>query len=219
MSVKISELPVLDSLADNDVLAGVDTSANTTSKVTLGSLKQFIDTNTQYTAGTNIDITNNVVSAPNVYNKTETDNLLNTKENISNKVTTLSSSSTNTQYPSAKSVYDHVSGVSNDIMDSVTEATSALQEENEALKEELESVSTIFNAFPVDSDEDESMTLEDTAEVKFKKFDLKGNTYQTQYSGKNLLPPTIATETKNGITLTNNGDGSYTLTGTYSSST
>lgn len=76
MSVKISELPILDSLADNDVIAGVDTSANVTSKIEMATLKNYIDTNTQYTAGTNIDITNNVISAPFVYDKTQTNALL-----------------------------------------------------------------------------------------------------------------------------------------------
>lgn len=75
MSVKISELPLLDSLADNDIIAGVDTSADVTSKIEMSTLKDYIGSNT-YTAGTNIDITNDVISAPNVYNKTEIDSLI-----------------------------------------------------------------------------------------------------------------------------------------------
>lgn len=124
MSVKISELPILDSLADNDIVAGVDVSGNVTSKIEMSTLKNYIDTNTQYTAGTNIDITNNVISAPDVYNKDEMDNQI------------------------------------------------------EELQSEVDSLSTIFNAFPTESGEGESLTLDDTAEVKFKKFDLKGNTSQ-----------------------------------------
>ena len=77
---------------------------------------------------------------------------------------------------------------------------------------------TLYNNFPKVSGEGTSLTLNNTYQAPMRN-NLKGNTYQTKYSGKNLLPPTIATETKNGITLTNNGDGSYTLTGTYSSST
>ena len=125
MSVKISELPILDSLADNDIVAGVDVSGNVTSKIEMSTLKNYIDTNTQYTAGTNIDITDNVISAPNVYNKNEMDDQI------------------------------------------------------EELQSEVDSLSTIFNAFPTESGEGESLTLDDTAEVKFKKFDLKGNTSQT----------------------------------------
>ena len=44
----------------------------------------------------------------NYYNKSQTDNLLDDKENVSNKVTSINSSSTDTQYPSAKCVYDIV---------------------------------------------------------------------------------------------------------------
>lgn len=179
MSVKISELPILSSLADNDVIAGVDTSANVTSKIEMATLKNYIDTNTQYTAGTNIDITNNVVSAPNVYNKTETNNLLNAKENISNKVTTLSSSSTNTQYPSAKVVYDELNNLETDLTNDINDLNDEVDNQIQELEEELKSVSTIYNAFPTESGEGESVTLDDTAEVKFKKFDLKGNTSQT----------------------------------------
>ena len=155
MSVKISELPILSSLADNDVIAGVDTSANVTSKIEMATLKNYIDTNTQYTAGTNIDITNNVVSAPNVYNKTETDAMLEEKD-----------------------------------------------EQIEELQSEVDSLSMIYNAFPTESGEGESLTLDDTAEVKFKKFDLKGNTSQTTYSGKNLLNLPNGSKTSNGITST-----------------
>lgn len=45
------------------------------------------------------------------YTKSETDTLLNGKENLSNKVTTLSISSTDTEYPSAKCVYDIIGDV------------------------------------------------------------------------------------------------------------
>ena len=36
---------------------------------------------------------------------------------------------------------------------------------------------------------------------------------------KNLLNPTLQTTTQNGVTCTNNGDGTYTLNGTASSQT
>lgn len=242
MSVKISELPVLDSLADNDVLAGVDTSANVTSKVTLSSLKEYIDTNTTYTGGTNIDITNNVVSAPNVYNKTETDNLLSAKESLANKITSISSSSTNAQYPSAKSVYNHVSTTKTQIEETLGDVINEtkgeldgdieqLNNEVEELQSEVDSLSTIFNAFPTESGEGESLTLDDTAEVKFKKIDLKGNTSQIQYSNANFMKSSLQqvktnnpggtwTGNKyvtNGITYTYNEDGSVTANGTASS--
>ena len=41
-----------------------------------------------------------------------------------------------------------------------------------------------------------------------------GKSEQKQYSGKNLLNATLQTTTQNGVTCTNNGDGTYTLNGT-----
>ena len=38
-------------------------------------------------------------------------------------------------------------------------------------------------------------------------------------TGKNILPPNISTQEKNGITITNNGDGTYTLDGTATAQT
>lgn len=112
MSVKISELPSLETLADNDILAGVDTSEDTTSKITLEQVKDYATEDT--------------------YSKSETD------------------------------------------------------EQIEKLQEELDAVSTIYNAFPTVSDEDESMTLNGTAESKFKTLDLKGNTSQETTKSINL---------------------------------
>lgn len=41
--------------------------------------------------------------------------------------------------------------------------------------------------------------------------------YEIQSCGKNLLNPTLQTTTRNGVTCTNNGDGTYTLNGTATS--
>jgi hypothetical protein len=48
----------------------------------------------------------------NYYTKTETNSLLNNKEDNTNKVTAISSTSTDEQYPSAKCVYDIVGNIS-----------------------------------------------------------------------------------------------------------
>lgn len=78
------------------------------------------------------------------------------KEDKSNKTTTLSSSSTDTQYPSAKCVYD------------------SQKEQNEHIAE----LEMLYNAFPTVSDEDTTIQLDNTAKVKFREIDLKGNTSQ-----------------------------------------
>lgn len=66
------------------------------------------------------------------------------------------------------------------------------------------------------SGEGTSITLNNTRETNFTKFDLYGDTQQQTYSGKNLttFPYTDSTTTSNGITFTNNGDGSITMNGT-----
>ena len=64
------------------------------------------------------------------------------------------------------------------------------------------------------SGEGTSITLNNTTETNFTKFDLYGDTEQATYSGKNLLNITKGTFTQNGITFTQNPDGSVTMNGT-----
>ncbi|MDD7753079.1 MAG: hypothetical protein PUJ51_01055 [Clostridiales bacterium] len=47
--------------------------------------------------------------------------------------------------------------------------------------------------------------------------EVKGRSTQEVRSGKNLLPSDLNTKTENGITITNNGNGTYTLNGTATS--
>lgn len=65
------------------------------------------------------------------------------------------------------------------------------------------------------------VTLNNTAAGIFNKFDILGNTEQTQYTGANILPQDKyrVTSTVNGITYTNNGDGTFNLTGTATANT
>lgn len=66
------------------------------------------------------------------------------------------------------------------------------------------------------SGEGTELVLENTAEAPFSQFDLKGNTSQQTYSGKNLCNYTDAAYpvSKNGLVATLNSDGSITVTGT-----
>lgn len=48
---------------------------------------------------------------------------------------------------------------------------------------------------------------------------ISGNSEQDSRSGKNLLNPIRESSTKNGLTMTNNGDGSYTIKGTATQNT
>ena len=71
------------------------------------------------------------------------------------------------------------------------------------------------------SDEGTNLVLEGSAEAPFSQFDLKGNTDQQTYSGKNLLKPYAKTATASdvGLDATLNYDGSITISGTASADT
>ena len=61
--------------------------------------------------------------------------------------------------------------------------------------------------------------LADSDDGKIMDMMVYGKSEQKQYSGKNLLNATLQTTTKNGVTCTANGDGTYTLNGTATSDT
>ena len=58
------------------------------------------------------------------------------------------------------------------------------------------------------------ITVNDSVDGNIIELSIKGNSFQQTYSGKNLLNATLETTTQNGVTCTNNGDGTYTLNGT-----
>lgn len=61
--------------------------------------------------------------------------------------------------------------------------------------------------------------LPDSDKGKIQDMFLYGKSEQAQYKGKNLLNPQAQTQTKSGITLTANGDGTYTVKGTATEDT
>lgn len=61
--------------------------------------------------------------------------------------------------------------------------------------------------------------IKDGAGVEALDFKGKGRSTQKQYSGKNLLKPTISTGNASGVTFTKNSDGSYTVNGTNTETT
>lgn len=77
----------------------------------------------------------------------------------------------------------------------------------------------VYENFPKVSGNGSDISLENTYESKMK-IDMGGDTEQESTSGKNLLPINVASgSTKNGLTITKNKDGSYTLNGTTSANT
>ncbi|MCI7206522.1 MAG: hypothetical protein MSA15_11115, partial [Clostridium sp.] len=66
-----------------------------------------------------------------------------------------------------------------------------------------------------------SLSIPAQDKVKPLKITVNGNQYQETTKGKQLLNPAdlIATITKNGLTLTNNGDGTFNISGTATADT
>lgn len=91
---------------------------------------------------------------------------------------------------------------------------ASLKTETSSLKEDLSNKITKFYA----SSQGETH-LADSDNGKIMDMMLYGKSEQKQYSGKNLLNATLQTTTQNGVTCTNNGDGTYTLNGTATSDT
>lgn len=86
--------------------------------------------------------------------------------------------------------------------------------ETNSLKEDLSNKITKFYA----SNQGETH-IADSDNGKITDMVLYGRSEQKQYSGKNLLNPTLQTTIKNGVTCTANGDGTYTLNGTTTTTT
>lgn len=85
----------------------------------------------------------------------------------------------------------------------------AVGEITNSLKEDLSTKITKFYA-----SSQGNTNLQDSDNRKIMDMMLYGKSEQKQYSGKNLLNATLGTTTQNGVTCTNNGDGTYTLNGT-----
>lgn len=79
---------------------------------------------------------------------------------------------------------------------------------------------TLSSGNPI-SDEGTNLVLEGSALAPFSQFDLKGNTEQQTYTGKNLLKPYAKTATGSdvGLDVALNYDGSITISGTASADT
>ena len=74
---------------------------------------------------------------------------------------------------------------------------------------------SVYNKLPNVTGTGTGLSLSPTLEARLGLIP-KGNMYQESTTGKNLFK-SIPSGTKNGITFTNNGDGSYTLNGTATS--
>ena len=90
---------------------------------------------------------------------------------------------------------------------------ASLKTETDSLKEDISTKITKFYA-----SSQGKTHLADSDNGKIMDMMVYGKSEQKQYSGKNLLNPTLGTTTQNGVICTANGDGTYTIKGTNNSS-
>ena len=113
-------------------------------------------------------------------------------------------------------VFDETLSIQGAFADSkaVGDKFKEVKAETNSLKEDLSNKITKFYA----SNQGETH-IADSDNGKITDMVLYGRSEQKQYSGKNLLNPTLQTTIKNGVTCTANGDGTYTLNGTTTTTT
>lgn len=87
--------------------------------------------------------------------------------------------------------------------------------DNDTFRSYVDKIKGIYNNWPKVTGEGTEITLTPTRKGRMQ-LDLKGNTEQAQYEGKNLLPYpyTESSKTTNGITFTDLGNGSIMINGT-----
>ena len=112
-------------------------------------------------------------------------------ETANNKVNLVNENSTDTQYPSAKCTYE--------------------------IKNNLDRLKD--NVLEVGEASDTYIHVEDSSLNELKELEVEGVCEQETTTGKNLLPNKIQSKTVNGITCTNNNDGTITLNGTATAKT
>lgn len=112
-------------------------------------------------------------------------------ETANNKVNFVNENSTDKQYPSAKCTYE----IKNNL---------------DRLKDNVLEVGEASNTY---------IHVEDSSLNELKELEVEGVCEQETTTGKNLLPNKIQSKTVNGITCTNNNDGTITLNGTTTAKT
>lgn len=206
-NIKVSEMTQANSVNDIDLLMIVQGTEN--KKVTKQKLLEDVNTSKQdkLTAGANIQIQNNVISATDTtYNNATTSQAglmsasdkskLNGIEAQANKTTVdsaLNSTSTNP-------VQNKVICQSQQEQDALI---TALQTENDNLRKALPNITGTGT----------NITLNNTSDNKFNELVVEGNTEQEQLSGKNKINyETVEPTSNTTIQLINNG---FKVTGKY----
>ena len=99
----------------------------------------------------------------------------------------------------------------------VNNKLSKLENENLELKSENKRLKEDLKGLPTGTFSGESIDLNDSSEMRLQELNVGGNSRQETREGYNLLNFTkeaFPTQTINGLVITNNEDGSFTLNGT-----
>lgn len=133
--------------------------------------------------------------------ETENNRLLTTSSNQITNITNKGSEQVQLVENTAKKALDSIPSTYTDLQKQVNEVEDRELKDANGITQEL----TITDGYA---------QLTDTATKRLDSLVIKGNTVQNSTKGLNLINCTSKTTTKNGITMVNNGDGTYTVNGT-----
>ena len=133
--------------------------------------------------------------------ESENNRLLTTSSNQITNITNKGSEQVQLVENTAKKALDSIPSTYTDLQKQVNEVEDRELKDANGITQEL----TITDGYA---------QLTDTATKRLDSLVIKGNTVQNSTKGLNLINYTSKTTTKNGITMVNNGDGTYTVNGT-----
>lgn len=164
---------------------------------------------------------NNATEKTTAFNTNATSKTTDFNTNASSKTTDFNTNATNkldSYNSNATEKLQDYNDNADDKIDEFDEHAGEIQEEQVVQNKKIATLETVYNALPKVTGEGTDITLNGTANTKMDVELDPSELEQTTTTGKNLFNTSTATTTVNGITCTNNGDGTYTLDGTATDS-